>query len=76
MRSSRELRRLNYLAAEAECKRRGIALGYWPGDEEFSGQLSLPLKPGADADGTDSNQPVNSPSERHLRIVSSEGDHP
>lgn len=75
MLSPRALRRVNYHAAEAECQRRGITLGYWPGDEEFSGQLSLPLKPRSEGESSAPEPPVSSPNERHLRIVElSEGD--
>lgn len=77
MLSPRDLRRANYHAAAAECQRRGLVLGYWPGDEEFSGELPLPLRPLPAATIDAPRSPVSSPSERHLRLVQQvEGDKP
>lgn len=63
MRSIRDLRMLNYHAAQSECRARGLPLPYWPGDEDVAGHLLLPLgEPCSRADGARQAKPDAAPS--------------
>lgn len=63
MRSIRDLRMLNYHAAQSECRARGLPLPYWPGDGDVAGHLSLPLgEPCSRTDGARQAKPDAAPS--------------
>lgn len=63
MRSIRDLRMLNYHAAQSECRARGLPLPYWPGDEDVAGHLPMLLgEPCSRTDGARQAKPDAAPS--------------